>query len=125
MNPREDGGDSDQLPLEDTLMDRGVADLLDEGVSAPERDRTNHFGETAREAARGESLEQRLTQEQPEIWIAPDPEARDLSRVGRLESDSNAEQGRDNDIFVADVGIDGAGASAEEAAMHIIEEDDV
>ena len=114
--------DSDQLPLEDTLLERGVSDVLDEGITVPEYDRANHFGETALEEARGEPLEARLDAESPEVWEAPDPEARDLSRTGRLVADTDAEQGRDNDIFTTDVGIDGAGASAEEAAMHVIDD---
>ncbi len=32
-------GDADQLPAEDTLADRGVDDLLDEGYTVPERPR--------------------------------------------------------------------------------------
>ena len=125
MTENADGNeDSDQLPLEDTLLDRGVSDVLDEGITVPEYDRANHYGETALEEARGEPLEARLAAESPEVWEAPDPEARDDTRTGRLVADTAAEQGRDNDIFTTDVGIDGAGASAEEAAMHVIHDTD-
>jgi len=113
-------GDSDQLSLEDTLLDRGVDDLLDEGYSPPERARTNRFGETAWEEAHGESLDQRLREEEPEIWDAPERGARQPDRAGRLVQDDDALDGhRPNDTFAHDVGISGGAASAEEAAMRI------
>ncbi len=40
--------DEDQLPSEDTLDDRGVDDLLDEGYSPPERPREQWRRLTAR-----------------------------------------------------------------------------
>ncbi|MGO1315978.1 MAG: DUF5709 domain-containing protein [Cellulomonadaceae bacterium] len=115
-------GDSDQLPLEDTLIDRGVDDILDEGYSPPERPRTNTFGETAEEEAEGETIEQRVAQEEPETWQAPDPHARQLDRAGRLEEDAEALDGRGNDVFADDDGVAGGAATAEEAAMHVEDE---
>ena len=116
-------GDTDQLPLEDTLMDRGVDDLLDEGYSPPERARTNRFGETAWEEARRETLEQRLSEEEPELWQAPERGARQPDRAGRLVQDEDALEGRrSNDTFAHDVGLAGGAASAEEAAMHIVKD---
>jgi hypothetical protein len=114
-------GNTDQLPLEDTLLDRGVDDLLDEGYSPPERPRSNRFGETAWEQAHGETLDQRLGEEEPEIWEAPERGAREPDRAGRLVQDDDALEGhRPNDTFAREVGISGGAASAEEAAMHII-----
>lgn len=112
-------GDSDQLPQEDTLVDRGVDDLLDEGYSPPERPRTNTFGETELEEAEGESIEQRVAQEEPETWEEPDPDARQPDRAGRFEEDPEALDGRGNDIFAHDDGVGGGAATAEEAAMHV------
>ena len=43
---------------------------------------------------------------------------------GWSESGSDAYADTDNDLLAEDVGIDGAGASAEEAAMHVIDEYD-
>ena len=115
-------GDSDQLPQEDTLVDRGVDDLLDEGFSAPDHPRANQFGETALEEERGESLDQRLGEEQPEVWAAPERGARQATRAGRLVADDDALDGhRPSDLFAEDVGVDGAGASAEEAAVQIVD----
>ena len=49
----------------------------------------------------------------------PDP------RAGRLVAeDEGAHPGEEEDLVATDVGIDGGGATAEEAAMHIVEEDD-
>lgn len=116
-------GDTDQLPLEDTLIDRGVDDLLDEGYSPPERARTNRFGETAWEEARRESLDQRLGEEEPELWQAPERGARQADRAGRLVQDDDALEGhRGNDTFARDAGLAGGAASAEEAAMHIVKD---
>ena len=57
----------DQLQPEDTLIDRGVDDVLDEGYSPPEKwSAAERFGNTAEEQAEGETLDQRLAQEQPE-----------------------------------------------------------
>ncbi|MBL0885345.1 DUF5709 domain-containing protein [Myceligenerans indicum] len=119
-------GDTDQLQQEDTLVDRGTPDVLDEGYSPPDYPRKNHWGETAWEESRGESLDQRLAEEEPESWEG-DPLTRpDSSRSGRLVADDDADPGEDggrqNDLYGDDAGIDGAAASAEEAAVHWVEE---
>jgi hypothetical protein len=49
----------------------------------------------------------------------PDP------RAGRLVAeDEGAHPDEEEDLVARDVGIDGGGATAEEAAMHVVEEDD-
>ncbi len=116
----------------DSLVDnRGLREPLDEGYSPPERWSVGQgYGNTPQEEATGESLDQRIAQEEPE----PDPyveaETEDLDdgevgteRAGRLV-DPDEGQGPDTekDLIGSDVGIDGAGSSAEEAAMHIIDE---
>lgn len=51
----------DQLQPDDTLDDRGVDDVLDEGMSPPERpSRETARGITAAEDAAGETLDDRL-----------------------------------------------------------------
>ena len=120
-------GDSNQLPGEDTLVERGVDDPLDEGVAPPERPRpaSAHFGETAWEVARGETLDQRVAQEEPEVWeVDPTPPAnREELRAGRLVEDDDAVDAGGTDGFAVDAGVSGGAASAEEAAVHVIEED--
>lgn len=134
--------DENQLQPNDTLDDRGVADVLDEGYSPPERwSAAERYGNTPDEALAGESLDQRLAQEDPE----PDPyddgddaggeamSGDDFAdadsgnvRSGRLVSSPDDGYGghTDSDVFADDVGIDGAAASAEEAAVHVVEEDE-
>jgi hypothetical protein len=120
----------DQLQPEDTLDDRGVEDVLDEGYSPPERE-PDHL----RHPEGGESLERRLDEEQPEVWADAEAEAdADIldgdvggevgrERSGRLVApDEGAHEDTDSELVAEDEGIDGAGASAEEAAVHVIEE---
>jgi hypothetical protein len=120
----------DQLQPQDTLDDRGVDDILDEGISPPEHLRgSNAKGVTAREELEGETIDERLRQEEPEVWegVEAESEAETLEgsigaevgdqRTGRLMATDDT-----TDAYAEDEGIDGAGASAEEAAMHTIEE---
>jgi hypothetical protein len=118
-------GDSDQLSREDTLVERGVDDLLDEGYSPPERDRSTHYGETAWEESHRETIDQRISQEEPEVWeqrprISGE---REVGRAGRLVEDDAAVDAGGTDSFAIDAGISGGAASAEEAANHLIEEE--
>jgi hypothetical protein len=122
----------DQLQPQDTLDDRGVDDVLDEGISPPEELRGSKAkGVTPAEAVEGETIDDRLRQEEPEVWEDADAEsAAEIldgpvggevgeERAGRLmATDEDVEQ----DLVAEDEGIDGAGASAEEAAVHRIEE---
>src|SRR5665811_252056 len=84
QNEWDSDGDSDQLPLEDTLLDRGLEDVLDEGYSPPERPRQNHWGETALEEELGEPLDLRLSEEEPEESELPGHDSREADRTGRL-----------------------------------------
>ena len=130
--------DEDQLTAEDTLTDpeHEVVDELDRGYSPPEKYSAGQgYGNTPYEEATGETLEQRVAQEEPE----PDPyveaEARagdeDLNdgevgaeRAGRLvDPDEGSGEDTEKDLVGTDVGIDGAAASAEEAAVHDIPEE--
>jgi hypothetical protein len=113
----------------DTLEDRGVEDVLDEGFSPPEKwSPAQRFGNTAEEIRDGETLEQRLEQEEPDVEpnlaadTLEDGEVGDR-RAGRLvDPDAGIGLDLEKDLVGFDVGIDGAGASAEEAAVHIVDE---
>jgi hypothetical protein len=109
--------------------DRGLAEPLDEGYSPPERWSVGQgSGNTPLEEELGETLDQRIAQEEPE----PDPYAEEdvediddgevgNARAGRLVApDEGAGEDEDAEMFADDAGIDGAGASAEEAAMHVV-----
>jgi hypothetical protein len=127
----------DQQPLEDTLLDRGVDDILDEGYSPPERQPATHrVGTTANEQREGETWAERLAQEveepdpyadtdaeHDEAWEGQDASGND--RAGRLVApDEGAHEDDERDLYAEDVGVDGGGASAEEAAMHLVEDEE-
>ena len=103
--------DSDQLPLED----RGAEDRLDEGYSPPERPHRPRWGETAYEEAVGEPMDDELAQEEPDEPGPPDP-VRQADRAGRLEEGEQSDE-------ADDVGVAGGAATAEEAAVHLLDED--
>jgi hypothetical protein len=123
----------DQLQGDDTLDDRGVDDILDEGMSPPERpSRDLARGITARDDAEGETLDERLAQEEPDVFDEVDrDDETDPSdgyevgdeRTGRLAEDLDQDVTQDN--LADDVGIDGGAASAEEAAVHTIPDDEL
>ena len=125
----------DQLQPEETLVDRGVDDVLDEGyVTGENWSPAQGFGNTASEMAKGESLEMRMSQEVQEPvrdetpWNADPSEAREVGhqRAGRLVDANGGIPGLDteSESVATDVGIDGGAATAEEAAMHIIDDYD-
>lgn len=126
----------DQLQPQDTLDDRGVDDVLDEGISPPEKLRgAEDKATTARGQLEGDTIDERLRREEPEVWADAEAE-RDADildgpvggevgaeRTGRLVApDRGLGEDVDSEMYAEDEGIDGAGASAEEAAMHTIEE---
>jgi hypothetical protein len=139
---QDDLDDTAQLDQSDTLDDRGVDDLLDEGVSPPERPwAVEDWGLTAREAAGHEDLDHRLARELPDFGVDDDEgdgvgdssdtdgEAWDdqvgETRAGRLVApDEGWVRDDDPDAIASDVGINGAGASAEEAAVHVVSDDE-
>ena len=124
----------DQIQSGDSLDDRGVDDVLDEGYTTAE-----NYSPLIREGEH-ETLDERLAEEIPEAdpYAEPEdetevvPEQSEVlddgevgdERAGRLV-DVNAGIGPDvdKDMVGEDVGIDGAAASAEEAAMHIVPDD--
>lgn len=123
----------EQLDTADTLDNRQLADILDEGYSPPERPWVvEDRGTTGSELLSGETLDGRLARELPETAGPPgddvgdlpdgDGEARDSEvgdeRAGRLTRELDLNE--PNTMAGEDVGIDGAAASAEEAAMHVI-----
>ena len=107
--------DRDQPDPSDTLTGDNTQDPLDAGYNPPDREPHGFRGEPAEETREGESLDERLAEEEPDVTEAPVSEA--YERAGRLVADDEREDG-----FGADVGRAGYAASAEEAAVHIREE---
>jgi hypothetical protein len=133
----------------DSLLAEPEGDPLDRGVAPPERwSAAMKFGSTADEQEAGESLDQLLAEEEPDAALELDddddlPEdAEDTDedeeyldglllddgpdpRAGRLVAeDEGAHPDEEADLVARDVGIDGGAASAEEAALHVVEDDD-
>ena len=136
----------------DTLSGAPGDDPLDRGVVPPERWSAGvRFGDTATEQSEGESLDELLAEEEPDPVLdfdEDDDEDEDLEdeddddagdedvdglllddgpdpRAGRLVAeDEGAHPNEEEDLVARDVGIDGGGATAEEAAVHVVEEDD-
>jgi hypothetical protein len=133
----------------DTLDGAPGNDPLDRGVVPPER----WSGDIRRGGEQSESLDELLAEEEPDDTLdaledeededeedddyeddddageedvdglllddGPDP------RAGRLVAeDEGAHPDDEEDLVATDVGIDGGAATAEEAAMHVVEEDD-
>ncbi|GAA1987148.1 DUF5709 domain-containing protein [Catenulispora subtropica] len=124
----------DQLEAQDSQV--GGADPLETGYSPPERP----LG--MREEL---TLDERLAEEVPDPDADPGPDQAgdaigDLAggtgepvddqvggaRSGRLVApDEGAHADLEKDLVAQDVGIDGGAASAEEAAVHVVNEDDL
>ncbi|KOX32342.1 hypothetical protein ADL07_12730 [Streptomyces sp. NRRL F-4707] len=135
----EEQEDAAPLDLQDALDERTYDDTLDEGYSPPEKPLgvTKH-GTTAAEQLDGESLDERLAEEVPDepvpdgdgVGDAPggegepvDPEA-GTDRSGRLVApDEGVRTDTTKETVAQDVGVDGGAAGAEEAAVHVVEDE--
>jgi Family of unknown function (DUF5709) len=140
--------DYEVLDTSDTLTGEPGDDPLDRGVVTPERWSAGmRFGTTAGEQQEGESLDRLLAEEEPDVafdaddeepsGVAGDEDAADEDidglllddgadpRAGRLVAeDEGAHADSEADLVASDTGIDGGAATAEEAAMHVVDEDD-
>jgi|HubBroStandDraft_6_1064221.scaffolds.fasta_scaffold1293030_1 hypothetical protein len=148
---RHESADLEDYEIEDsgdTLDGAPGDDPLDRGVIPPERwSSAMRFGSTASEQESGESLDQLLDEEEPDITaeidderledIAGDEDAAEEDidglllddgpdpRAGRLVADDEgAHSDEEPDLLAHDVGIDGGAATAEEAAVHVVYDDD-
>lgn len=143
-----DLGDYEVEDASDTLDGDPGDDPLDRGVIPPQHwSPAIRYGTTGAEQEDGESLDQLLAEEEPDTGpeadderpedIAGDPDAADEdvdgmllddgpdARAGRLVAeDEGSEPDAEADLVARDEGIDGGAATAEEAAMHVVESDD-
>jgi Family of unknown function (DUF5709) len=132
----------------DTLEGEPGDDPLDRGVAPPQHWSAGmKFGDTAAEQQAGESLDQLLAKEEPDIAFDPSDEppegvpgdvdaaeedvdgllldAGPDPRAGRLVADDEgAHPDAEAELIAHDRGVDGGAATAEEAAIHVVEEDD-
>jgi hypothetical protein len=143
--------DYEVLDSFDTLAGAPPDDPLDRGIVTPDRwSAGTRFGTTAEEQQAGESLDQFLAAEEPDDDLDPENRPDSLSwdenasdddiarfaaldgpdpRSGRLITTAADYTGAvyldwDGDATARDVGIDGGGASAEEAALHYLVDGD-
>lgn len=138
---------AEQLDLqpEEMLLDTGVDDMLDGGYDVPEHYSAGQgFGNTPAEMVEGESLEQRLAQEVPDVSeddlptsAAADGVTEDLDELleenlddGGMAGDDlvvrliepNEGIGEDTEAqLLGDAVSDSAEQSAEEAAIHVVD----
>ncbi|MCB5179213.1 DUF5709 domain-containing protein [Streptomyces antimicrobicus] len=170
--PQEEAEPGESQPdMENALGEPGLDETLDTGYSPPDRPlAATRYGTTAEEQHAGETLDQRLAQEEPEAPATPEEADRaseadpgdDLDdELGGGPGDAGAQQGRTGpdgsedltgdpggdastagreragrmtpvdegapvrhiSVVAKDAGIDGGAAAAEEAAVHVVEEE--
>ncbi|MGW7522281.1 DUF5709 domain-containing protein [Streptomyces sp. NPDC054783] len=135
----EEQADAGPLDLQDAVDERTYDDVLDEGYSPPERPlAVTRQGTTAAEQHAGETLDERLGQEAADVTAPPGDDVGDLPggegepldpeaggpRAGRLVApDEGAHTVTTKEEVARDVGVDGGAAGAEEAAVHVVEEE--
>lgn len=158
----DDENDAEVLDLDQAFGEDGADDVLDTSWSPPEKPRAmDSFGTTLEEEMAGETLDQRIAQEEPDPAMEVDlvegepsvraDEGGDVTdvdagvtevpddafddgfvddgevgdaRAGRLVApDEGAHEDAEKDLVASDVGIDAGAASAEEAAMHVVDSD--
>ncbi|HYK66644.1 MAG TPA: DUF5709 domain-containing protein [Streptosporangiaceae bacterium] len=145
----EDLEDYEVLDTSDTLTGPPGDDPLDRGVATPERwSAPIRSGGTAEEQENGESLDELLAEEEPDVGAGgdgddefagldenepdydvrralaadgPDPRAGRL--ISHLDGDESSSWVDDGESVGFDAGIDSGGATAEEAAVHVLDED--
>jgi hypothetical protein len=117
-------GGNDQLDPSETLTGDNTEDPLDAGYTVPEREpRWGRFGTTVDETRHGESLDQLLSEEEPDVNADDPDDVEPQLRAGRLVApDEGAHDVTEPEDVASDVGRAGSAASAEEAAMYIAED---
>ena len=113
-----DLGAAVQLDTADTLVGPpGDVDALDAGYVPPDRPYALDDDQVTVSGQReGDSLDERLAREQPEDLPV------DVDRAGRLaDPEQLGTMERTDSLDGQEVGIDGGAASAEEAAVHVVD----
>ncbi|HUN32739.1 MAG TPA: DUF5709 domain-containing protein [Trebonia sp.] len=144
----EDLEDYEVLDANDTLDGNPGDDPLDRGVATPDRWSAGiRYAEEGEEES--ESLDELLSEEEPDVAADPDAEEWDENateqevvryerddgadpRAGRLlsedeqvDDEGDGSVAEEDELVARDEGIDGGGASAEEAALHVVDGSDV
>jgi hypothetical protein len=144
----EDLEDYEVLDATDTLEGNPGDDPLDRGVATPDRWSAGiRYAEEGEEES--ESLDELLSEEEPDVADDPDADEWDENateqelvryerddgadpRAGRLlsedeqvDDEGDGSVAEEDELVARDEGIDGGGASAEEAALHVVDGSDV
>jgi hypothetical protein len=129
--------DEGVLDTSDTLDDDLVADPLDTGLAPADRwAGANRFGTTSAEEQAGESLDELLAEEEPDVdpYADADSDGEDEDELTRRGPEKEARAGRlvaedegfgedeEPDSVARDAGVDAGGAGAEEAAVHVVDD---
>jgi Family of unknown function (DUF5709) len=119
-------GGADQVDPSESLTGDNTDDPLDAGYSPPDREpRASRYGTTAEEQREGESVEQHLAEEEPDVGSAAWTDTEPDERAGRLVApDEGAHPDQESDEIAFDAGRAGYASSAEEAAVHIEDEEE-
>lgn len=108
-----------------TAYEQSLEETIDQRILQEEPDPASAYGAPQNESGLDE--EERLGGDDPDAIAAEDDWLGDQEvgsrRAGRLVADDEgAHEDSEKESWARDVGVDGAAASAEEAAMHIIED---
>jgi Family of unknown function (DUF5709) len=117
-------GEVVQEPVGETLVGPSTSDVLDAGYVPPDRP---YVTDNPATLARDQDLDQRLREERPDIDADAAASAADVEpdRAPRLAATETTPDTRyTEDLEAEGVGVDGGAASAEEAAVHLRDEDD-
>jgi hypothetical protein len=113
--------DAENLDPAENLTGDDPDEIMQTGYNPPDREPYNlrHIP-TPREEREGESLDQRLAEEEPDVTPADIDIADQEPRAGRLVApDRGLGPDEEKDEIAEDVGPAGYASSAEEAAVHI------
>jgi hypothetical protein len=118
--------DADNLDPVENLTGDDPDESMQTGYNPPDREPYNlRRIPTAFEEREGESLDDHLAEEEPDVWdTETDEDVEAEPRAGRLVApDEGAHEDMEKDEVATDVGPAGYASSAEEAAMHIVDDD--
>jgi Family of unknown function (DUF5709) len=125
----ESGDAVDDAELFDPIENLTGADPdepMQTGYSPPDREPYNlRHAHTPFEERQGESLDEHLAEEVPDVSVADVDAAEADPRAGRLVApDEGTHEDEESEEIATDVGPAGYASSAEEAAVHVISEPD-
>jgi hypothetical protein len=117
--------DAENLDPFENLTGDDPDEIMQTGYNPPDREPYNlRHVPTGFEERQGESLDDHLAEEEPDISV-DDLDGDEAPRAGRLVApDEGGHPDEEADEIATDVGPAGYASSAEEAAVHIRDEDD-